>query len=169
MFYGVAILAAKSLDAGWRILWYATLGLSAGMLQWQGFFLAVSAMGLACASYPYSSPAAQKLKGNKSSLASGGYGFQTVGAGRFRGGGAARQIAGRTNPGRKYPQAQVVAFRILRACPEISLAQPISRLNPARPMFLDQGHQAVRGAQFLSQYRPPTATSPLESVKTQSP
>jgi hypothetical protein len=46
MFYGVAIQAAKSLDAGWRILWYATLGLSAGMLQWQGFFLAASAVVL---------------------------------------------------------------------------------------------------------------------------
>ncbi len=46
MFYGVAILAAISLDAGWRILWYATLGLSAGMLRWQGFLLAASAIVL---------------------------------------------------------------------------------------------------------------------------
>jgi hypothetical protein len=44
--YGVAFLAAQSLDAGWRILWYATLGLSGGMLPWQGFFLAASAIVL---------------------------------------------------------------------------------------------------------------------------
>ena len=57
IFYGGAILAAKSLDAGWRILWYATLGVSAGMLQWQGFLLAASAMvlGLRFLSFQFSS------------------------------------------------------------------------------------------------------------------
>jgi len=42
-FYIMAVFAASSLDAGWRLLWYATLALSSGMLQWQGYFLAASA------------------------------------------------------------------------------------------------------------------------------
>jgi hypothetical protein len=46
MFYVMAVFAAIRLDAGWRILWYATLGLSSGMLQWQGYLLAASAMAL---------------------------------------------------------------------------------------------------------------------------
>jgi hypothetical protein len=39
VFYAVVLLLARSVGAGWDILWYATLGLSTGMLQWQGFFL----------------------------------------------------------------------------------------------------------------------------------
>ena len=46
MFYFLAVFAAIRLDAGWRILWYATLGLSSGMLSWQGYFLAASATAL---------------------------------------------------------------------------------------------------------------------------
>jgi hypothetical protein len=38
-----AIAAARSLQAGWDILWYAVLGLSTGMLHWKGYFLAASA------------------------------------------------------------------------------------------------------------------------------
>jgi len=42
VFYAVAILSERSLAvrAGWDVVWYAALGLSNGMLQWQGFFLA---------------------------------------------------------------------------------------------------------------------------------
>lgn len=44
VFYAVALLYAHSLNAGWNIVWYATLGLSNGMLPWQEFFLAASAV-----------------------------------------------------------------------------------------------------------------------------
>ena len=44
--YAVAILFARELGAGWNILWYAVLGLSNGMLQWQGLLLAASAIVL---------------------------------------------------------------------------------------------------------------------------
>ncbi len=44
--YAVAILFARELGAGWNILWYAVLGLSNGMLQWQGLFLTASAIVL---------------------------------------------------------------------------------------------------------------------------
>jgi len=46
VFYAVTLLYARSLDEGWNIVWYAALGLSNGMLQWQGFFLAASAVAL---------------------------------------------------------------------------------------------------------------------------
>ncbi len=44
--YVVAIQTARSLNAGWDIFWYATLGLSTGILSWQGFFLGASAVVL---------------------------------------------------------------------------------------------------------------------------
>jgi hypothetical protein len=46
VFYAVGLLYARGLSAGWNIVWYATLGLSNGMLPWQGFFLAASAVVL---------------------------------------------------------------------------------------------------------------------------
>lgn len=41
--YAAAILSGRSLGVGLDMIWYAVLGLSNGMLQWQGFFLAAAA------------------------------------------------------------------------------------------------------------------------------
>ena len=47
-FYAAVFFSERSLgtDAGWDLLWYAVLGLSNGMLQWKGYFLAASAVVL---------------------------------------------------------------------------------------------------------------------------
>jgi hypothetical protein len=44
--YVTAILSARSMDSGWKIVWYTVLGVGSGMLRWQGLLLASSAVVL---------------------------------------------------------------------------------------------------------------------------